>query len=206
MRRFLFYSNTIRTDGNFKNVYYSGRLDIAINSIIHAFFISNGLRKNVIFDLYLTGPPVPPRLIRITSNIETPWSKKDIKTLLSSSLIKFNKKGIENPFPGIYVNKVDFFDLIEEYKKENRNIYLLDKDGEFIENIKIENPVFIIGDFLGIPKDIKKKIENKVIKISIGDINYFTSQVIVVLNWYLDKINFYKDYWDTSYKFKFSYE
>jgi len=201
MRIFIFYSNTIRTDGNFKNIYYSGRLDIAINSIIHAFFVSNGLRKNIRFDLYLTGKPVPPRLIRIESDINTPWSKKDISTLLSISLKKYNKRNIKNPFPGVYVDKVDFFDLLNEYKNNGKNIYLLDKDGEFIENIKIENPVFIVGDFLGIPKDIKKKIENNVIKISLGDINYFSSQVIVILNYYLDKMNFEKDIYDTSYKF-----
>jgi tRNA (pseudouridine54-N1)-methyltransferase len=201
MRIFIFYSITVRTVGYFKNIYYSGRLDIVVNSIIHSFFISNGLRKNVRFDLLLMGKPVPPRLIRIESNIETPWSKKDIETLLSSSLKKFNKKGIKNPFPGIYVDKKDIFDLINEYKKENRKIYLLDRNGENIENIKIENPVFIIGDFLGIPKDIKKKIDNDVIKVSLGDINYFSSQVIVILNYYLDRMNYYKDYWDTSEKF-----
>ncbi len=65
---------------------------------------------------------------------------------------KYNKKNIKNPFPGIYVDKIDFFDLLREYKDNGKNIYLLDKDGEFIENIKIENPVFIIGDFLGIPQ------------------------------------------------------
>lgn len=201
MRIFIFYSNTVRTDGNFKNIYYSGRLDIVVNSIIHSFFISNGLRKDVRFDLLLMGKPVPPRLIRIESNIETPWSKKDIETLLSLSLKKFNRKGLKNPFPGIYVDKKDIFDLIDEYKKENRKIYLLDRNGENIENIKIENPVFIIGDFLGIPKDIKKKIENDVTKISLGDINYFSSQVIIILNYYLDKINYYKDHWDTSERF-----
>jgi tRNA (pseudouridine54-N1)-methyltransferase len=201
MRIFIFCSNTVRTDGNFKNIYYSGRLDIVVNSIIHSFFISNGLRKDVRFDLLLMGKPVPPRLIRIESNIETPWSKKDIETLLSLSLKKFNRKGIKNPFPGIYVDKKDIFDLIDEYKKENRKIYLLDRNGENIENIKIENPVFIIGDFLGIPKDIKKKIENDVTKISLGDINYFSSQVIIILNYYLDKINYYKDHWDTSERF-----
>jgi len=87
-------------------------LDIAINSIIHAFFVSNGLRKNIRFDLCLNGKPVPPRLIRIESDINTPWSKKDISTLLSISLKKYNKKNIKNPFPGIYVDKVDFFDLL----------------------------------------------------------------------------------------------
>lgn len=203
MRIFLFYSNTIRTDGKFYDLYKAGRLDIAIHSIIHSFFISNGLRKNVIFDLYITGPPYSPRLIRIKSDINTPWSKKDISTLLSISLKKFNNKRIENPFPGIYVYEKKFDEIINEYLSMNRKIYLLDKNGEFIENIEIKDPVFIVGDFLGIEKDIKKKYKDIFELISLGDINYFSSQVFVILNWYLDKLNYYKDYWDTSYKFKY---
>ncbi len=200
MRIFLFYSNTLRTDGNFKDIYHSGRVDIIIHSIIHSFFISNGLRKYVIFDLFSNAKPNNPLRIKIESNIDTPWSKKDIATLLSISIKKFLLKRKNNPFPGIYIEKKDFLDILQEYVKSGRNLYLLDKGGEFIENIKIEDPVFILGDFLGIPKDIKKEIDAEI--ISIGDINYFTSQVIVLLNWFLDKMNYYKDYYDTSFKFE----
>jgi len=203
MRVFIFYSNTGRTDGKFKDIYHSGRIDIIAHSIIHAFFISNGFRKNIIFDLLLYGPPDPPRRIKIVSNLDTPWSKKDIATLLSIALRKYNKKRIPiEAFPGVYVEKKEFREVVEEYIKEGKNIYVLDKEGEFIENVKIENPVFIIGDFLGLPKKEKKWLIDKAKFISLGDIPYFSSQVIVILNWYLDKIGFEKDYWDTSYKFE----
>ncbi len=203
MRIFVFYSNTVRTDGNFKDIYHSGRVDIVVHSIIHAFFISNGLRKCIIFDLILNGPPDPPRRIRIESNPETPWSKKDIATLLSSALKKFNKR--REPlyaFPGIFVERKGFREVIEEYKQQGRNIYVLDPEGEFIENVKIENPVFVIGDFLGIPKKEEKWLKDKATFVSIGDIPYFSSQVIMVLNWILDKMNYYKDYWSTEDKFR----
>lgn len=202
MRTFLFYSNTIRTDGKFKDLYRAGRLDIAIHSIIHSFFISNGLRKHVEFYLYLNGPPVPPRVIKIVSNIETPWSKKDIATLLKISLIKYNRKGIKNPFPGVEVSNKKLNELIDEFINMGKELYLLDKNGEDIGNVEIKEPLFFIGDFLGIPKEIRKEYEDKFIKISLGDINYFSSQVIMILNWILDKRNIYKDYWDTSHKFE----
>ncbi len=203
MRIFIFYSNTGRTDGKFRDIYHSGRIDVIIHSIIHSFFISNGLRKNVIFDLILNGPPTPPRRIRIESNLETPWSKKDIATLLSSALKKFNKKKIPiEAFPGILVEKKSFRETIEEYLEKGRTIYVLDKDGEFIDNVKIENPAFVIGDFLGIPKKEKKWLRNIGVFVSLGDISYFSSQTIAILNWYLDKIGYYKDFWDTSHKFE----
>ncbi|MEM4958660.1 MAG: hypothetical protein QXX12_02155, partial [Nanopusillaceae archaeon] len=157
MRIFIFYSNTVRTDGNFRDIYHSGRLDILLHSIIHAFFISNGLRKYVEFNIILNGPPDPPRRIKIESNIETPWSKKDIATLLSSSLKKFNKKKMPiYAFPGVFVEKKGFKEVVEEYIQQGRNIYVLEKNGIEIKDIKIENPVFVVGDFLGIPKDEKK--------------------------------------------------
>ncbi|BBL45249.1 tRNA (pseudouridine-N1)-methyltransferase [Nanobdella aerobiophila] len=198
MRNFIFYSNTININGNFNDI-HTNRIDIAINSIIHAFFISNGIRKHINFNLFINNSDY--RLIKIESNINTPWSKKDILKLLSLSLIKFNKKKIKNPFPGIYVDKIRFIDLLNSYKENN--IYLLDRKGEYIEDVEIKNPVFIIGDFLGIPKEIKKEIKDMVIQISLGDINYFSSQVIMILNYYLDRMDYYKDYWDTSYKFKY---
>ncbi|MEM0379154.1 MAG: tRNA (pseudouridine(54)-N(1))-methyltransferase TrmY [Nanopusillaceae archaeon] len=203
MRIFILYSNSVRTDGNFKNIYYSGRLDVLVHSIIHAFFISNGLRKNIEFNIVLNGPPDPPRRIKIESNIETPWSKKDVTTLLSSSLKKFNKKKMPiYTFPGVFVEKKGFRELVEEYINQGRKIYVLEKNGMEIGNIKIENPVFIIGDFLGIPKDEKKWLKDISTFISLGDIPYFTSQVICVLNWYLDNLNYYKDFWDTGFKFQ----
>ena len=199
MRVFIFYSNTIRTDGNFKDLYHSGRVDILVNSLIHAFFLSHGLRKHIIFDGILNGPPVPPRRIRIESNINTPWSKKDVTTLLSSALKKFNKR--REPlyaFPGVFVERKGFREVIEEYIQQGKNIYVLDKGGVFIEEIPIENPVFVVGDFIGIPKKEIKWLKDKAEFISLGNLPYFSSQVIMVLNWYLDKINYYKDYWDTE--------
>jgi len=201
MRVFVFYSNTVRTDGNFKDLYKSGRVDIIINSILHAFFISNGLRKNVIFDMSLNGPPMPPLRVKIESNPETSWSKKDISTLLSLSIKKFLKKGNTNPFPGICVEKENFRSIIESYLSLGRNIYVLDKSGEFIEEVSINNPVFVIGDFIGIPKKELKWLKNNSKFVSLGDLPYFSSQVIVILNWILDKMNYYTGFYSTEDKF-----
>jgi tRNA (pseudouridine54-N1)-methyltransferase len=202
MRIFVFYSNTVRTDGEFKDIYRSGRIDVLVNSLIHAFFISNGLRKNVVFDLSLNGPPIPPIRLKIESNPRTPWSKKDVTSLLASSLKKFRRKSITNPFPGVTVEKRSFRELIEDYAKSGRNVYVLDKSGEFIEDVEIKNPVFVIGDFLGIPKKELKWLKDKSTFVSLGDLAYFSSQTIVILNWLLDKMNYYKDFYPTEDKFR----
>jgi tRNA pseudouridine-54 N-methylase len=56
MRVFILVSHGFTTS-KIKDFYKAGRLDIALHSIIHAFFISNGLRKDVEFNLLVYGPP-----------------------------------------------------------------------------------------------------------------------------------------------------
>ncbi|MEM0481239.1 MAG: hypothetical protein QXQ14_03625 [Candidatus Aenigmatarchaeota archaeon] len=205
MRVFVFVSHGFTTY-KFKDFYKAGRLDIAIHSILHAFFISNGLRKDVEFNLLLYGPPKPPIRIKIVSNIETPWSKKDIGSLIRISLYKFYKKGekeIES-LKGVFVSRDDLKKVLEEYKSKDYKIFLLDPKGKEIESVEFsKNQVFVLGDFLGLEKEHYKIAESFADeKISLGNITYFTSQCIFILNYFYDK-KFGAEYWDTSFKFKY---
>ncbi|MEM0324982.1 MAG: hypothetical protein QXW35_03725 [Candidatus Aenigmatarchaeota archaeon] len=204
MRAFLLISHGYTTY-KIKDFYKAGRLDIAIHSIIHAFFISNGLRSDVEFNLLLLGPPKPPIRIKIVSNLETPWSKKDIGSLIKISLWKFYKKK-EKPIEalkGVYVERKGLEEILNEYKKRNFKIFLLDLDGKNIEDVEIdENSLFVLGDFVGIDKkqlEICKNFSNEI--ISLGKTLYFTSQCIFLLNYFYDK-KFGSKYFDTTFKFK----
>lgn len=204
MRVFVLVSHGFTTY-KIKDYYKAGRLDIAIHSIIHAFFVSNGLRSDVEFNLLLYGPPKPPIRIKLTSNIKTPWSKKDVGTLIRISLWKFykNKEKPTKVFEGVLVERKGLEEVLKEYKEKNYKIYLLDLKGESIENVELEeNSVFIIGDFVGLDKnhyEICKKYSDKI--ISLGNTPYFTSQCIFLLNYFYDK-KFGCKFWDTSFKFK----
>ena len=101
MREFILFSELGRTRGDFKDLKKAGRLDIVANSIIHAFFVSNGLRSDVTMHIILNGPPDPPKHIKIISNKKTPFSKKDIGGLIRIALWKYRPNKEVEALPGV---------------------------------------------------------------------------------------------------------
>ncbi|MCS7123492.1 MAG: tRNA (pseudouridine(54)-N(1))-methyltransferase TrmY [Candidatus Aenigmarchaeota archaeon] len=190
MRAFLVFSNRGYTSGNFKDLMKAGRLDIVVHSIIHSFFLSNKLRSDVKMDIILNGPPDPPKHIEIVPNEKTPFSKKDVGELIKIVLWKYKKGKKVEALPGIFVEKKSFEDVILDLKKDFL-IYVLDRKGKSLEEVKFENKnlLFVLGDHEGIPKE-KKSFLKKYAKdfISLGSVEYFTSQCIVILNYFLDKL------------------
>lgn len=189
MREFVFFSRKGKTTGNFnmENLMAAGRLDIVCHSIISAFFISEGMRGHVRFHLILNGPPDPPKHIIMEPDQDTPISKKDIGNLIRICLYKFKEGEKVKAFPGIWIERKSFQDLIRE--KKDGNLILLDEKGGDVGEVEIgENPIFIVGDHLGIQKGEKKFLERyKPKKIKIGPLIYFTSHTISYLNIKLDQ-------------------
>jgi tRNA pseudouridine-54 N-methylase len=85
----------------------AGRLDIAINVIISALFLSHDIRKDVKLHLLFDGPPTPPVHILIQYDEKLPISKKDVAGLIKRILYKAPKeKGkTTNPVPGCFAEK-----------------------------------------------------------------------------------------------------
>lgn len=192
MRNFILFSNRGYTSPNFKNLMKAGRLDIVANSIIHCFFLSNSIRKDVRMSIILNGPPDPPKHIEINYNEKLQISKKDVGELLRIVLWKYKRDKRIEALPGIFIEKKSFEKVIEEISKTSK-IYLLEKKGKFIDEINFEKNkdlTFVLGDHEGLPKDKKNFLEKFPIeKISLGNLEYFTSQCIVIINFYLDKNN-----------------
>ena len=65
MREFVYFSRKARTSGNIKDLMKAGRLDIACHIVIHSFFVSHAIRKNVKLHLFFYGPPDPPKHIEL---------------------------------------------------------------------------------------------------------------------------------------------
>ncbi|UZE93572.1 MAG: hypothetical protein IB618_02230 [Candidatus Pacearchaeota archaeon] len=186
MREFIYFSKKARTSGAFKELMSAGRLDIACHVIIMTFFVSNAIRKNVKLHLFFYGPPDPPKHLEIM-NPEI-ISKKDISGLIKRMLYKYKKNKKNEALPGCWIEKKSFQGFVEELSEQDRNIYLLDPKGEDIRKVEIDkNSVFIFGDHEGIPKQELRRIKNKVKKISIGNIAYFSSQVIAIVQNELDR-------------------
>jgi tRNA (pseudouridine54-N1)-methyltransferase len=201
MRQFIYFSKNARTTGNFgEDLMKAGRIDIACQVVIMAFFISKHMRDNVKLHLIFNGPPDPPKHIEMFPGIvldekalenkeDRDISKKDIAGLIKKLLYKY-KPGIKNEvMKGYFIEKKSFVSLINEFEEEGKTVFLLDKKGEDIRTIEIsENPVFVIGDHEGIPKDEMKKLKKLNIKrVSIGNEMYFASQTLTIVQNELDR-------------------
>jgi len=189
MREFVYFSSRARTSGNWKDLMKAGRMDIVCNVIIHAFFLSNAMREDVSLHLIFYGPPDPPKHIILRFNEKTPISKKDISGLLKRILFRYKEGRKIEAFPGCWIEKKSFLNVITELEKEKK-IYILDEKGRDIrslENEELKNAVFILGDHEGLPKKELKRLEKVAEKVSLGKKTYFSSQVLVIVHNELDR-------------------
>jgi len=189
MREFIYYSGKAHTSGAFHNLMEAGRLDIACHTLIAAFFLSHGIRQNVQFHMIFMGPPDPPKHLFFRYHENMPISKKDVAGLIKRMLFKYKKGQLREAFPGCFIEKKSFLQLVEDLEAEGKQLYILDKKGRDIRGIeseKLKNAVFILGDHEGLPKHELRRIK-KLEKISLGPEIYFASHALVILQNELDR-------------------
>lgn len=192
MRHFVYFSSTARTSGNFdtSELMQAGRMDIAIHTIIAAFFLSHDFRKDVKIHLVFYGQPTPPRHIEMQVTDDLKISKKDIGSMLKKMLYKYKDGKKTEVFPKCFIEKKSFLEVIEELKEQGKQIFILDKKGTDIRDAKIKDEsVFILGDQEGLPQKEMKRLESMTEPISIGSKMYFASQVVAIVNNELDRRN-----------------
>jgi len=193
MRHFVYFSSSAVTSGNALSKYSdgdlmkAGRMDIAIHSLIQGVFLSHGFRKDVIFHFIFYGQPDPPKHIEISVRDETEISKKDVGNMIKKILYKYREGQKTEVFSGCFIEKKSFLKVVEELIKEGNDVFILDKKGEDIRKAKIsKNCVFIIGDHEGFPQKEIKRLGNYCKSVSVGNLMYFASQTIAVVNNELD--------------------
>ncbi len=182
MREFLLFSRLGRTEPHWVSLHEAGRLDIVYECIVSGLFLSHGLRRNVNFDAFLNGPPNPPLHIHISGQ-ELFDVRTDIETW--DSILKKVLNGL--PHPGVTTDKTGFETFLKQ-KLESNTVYVLEEGGKDIADAKMdENPLFVLGDHVGLPK----KAENFALrfgeKISLGKQPYLAASCINILNYLLDK-------------------
>ena len=191
MRQSVYFSKSAVTSGGALaegNLMKAGRMDIAIHTIIAAFFLSHDLRKDVKIHLIFYGMPDPPKHIEMQIVPDLDISKKDVATLIKKILYKYKEGKKTEVLPGCFVEKKSFLNVIEGLIKEGNEIYILDKKGKDIRDTKIpENCVFILGDHEGLPPKELKRLKKMLNSVSIGPRMYFASQVVAVVNNELDR-------------------
>lgn len=197
MREFIYYSRTAPTAGNYikEDLQESGRIDIAVHTVIATFFLSHKIRTDARLHLLFAGPPTPPRHLELfpvtegeTGVDKIYLAKKDVSSILKKMLYKYREGRKNEVFPGFWIEKKGFLELVEDLQKEGKNLYVLDADGEDIRTAEIKkNPIFILGDHKGLPDKELKRLKKMCTPVSIGKRVYFASQTIAVVNNEIDR-------------------
>lgn len=197
MREIVYYSRTAPTSGNYvkENLQESGRIDIAIHTVIAAFFLSHKIRTDMKLHLCFAGPPDPQKHLEIKPVTEGKTgidkiylAKTNVSAVLKKMLYKFREGEKKEVFPGFWIERKGFLEVVNELSKQGKNIYILDPKGEDIREAEIkDNPVFILGDHKGLPTKELKRLKQICNAITIGPKVYFASQTIAVLNNELDR-------------------
>ncbi len=194
MREFIMYSRKGVTSSDFtlKDLPGSGgRMDLNARCVISALWLSRDLRRDSRMVFSLNGPSDPPlamafdgkELQRVTPderNIGL-WIKK---VLERRDEVDGDWKEVHD---GIYLSEKSFQELIKD--RQDRNLYVLHESGEGIRTADIkEDPVFILGDHIGLPRKEEGFVERfGAEKISLGPESYFSTQSIVLVHNELDR-------------------
>jgi len=197
MREFIYYSRTAPTSGGAvqEDLMKSGRLDIAIHTVIASFFLSHKFREDVKLHLLFAGMPDPSKHLELKPVVEGETgvdkiylNKSNISTVIKKMLYKYKPGTKHEVFPGYWIEKKGLIELANDLIDDGKELYILDPDGEDIRTVEIkENPVFILGDHLGLPSKELKRLKSICTPVSIGKKAYFASQTVVVVNNELDR-------------------
>jgi len=183
-REFILFSRIGQTDPNFSSLHDAGRLDIAHECIVSSLFLSHGLRRDVTFHAILNGPPNPPVHIKIDG--ETLY---DVRTDMETwqGILKKTLAGKQHP--GISKDKTSFEALLKSKAETGTcSIYVLEEGGKDLRDVEFgENPVFVLGDHVGMPKKTEAFALRFGEKISLGKTPYLATSCITVINYTLDQ-------------------
>jgi tRNA (pseudouridine54-N1)-methyltransferase len=178
----MLFSRLGKTDSAFSNLHDAGRLDIVHECVVASFFLSHGIRKNVIFHAILNGPPTPPLHIEINGE-----SLYDVRTDVNTWQRILKKVISGKPHPGITTSKTSFEALLKA-KAETARIYVLEEGGKDIAQATLpENAIFVLGDHVGLPKKAEAYALRYGEKISLGKQAYLAASCITILNYLLDR-------------------
>ena len=181
MREFILFSRRGRTDGNFVSLLDAGRLDVVYQCFLTGFFTSGAIRRNVVFHVVLGGPPKPPLLLtvdgRTLRNVRTDertWEEILRKVLQGGS------------HSGMTLEKKSLQELV----KSRSNVFVLEEKGTDVSKVNFgENPIFILGDQVGLPRKDEKFALRYGKKISLGKTPYLAATCVDIVNYLADLRN-----------------
>jgi len=194
MRGFLVIGNEAVTEPfNLNDLPGAGRIDILCRCVSQALFLSHSMRRDVEVYLLLLGKPDPPKAIKIVSNElkrMSPDERNIAGHLRKAVSFKISKDWTETN-SGIFVSRRNIREILDELSKKYK-IYYLREDGKNLkeEITFIENPLFVVGDHLGVRKteeDVILEFAEKI--ISVSKLSLMAEQCITIVHYELDRFD-----------------
>jgi len=193
MRDIVIIGHKAKTDGDFSLNDLpgsAGRMDILCRCVSSALFLSFGMRRDVNVHLLLLGEPDPGKIIRF-EGLHLRYLNPDARS--SGSLIQkaLKKDATEQDIrstPGVWIRRGDLGFLLSKF--EGRTLFYLREDGEDIRAIanEIRDPVFFLGDHIGVTEEEEKQLLKAGAKIiSVGPLSLQYNHCITLVHNELDR-------------------
>ena len=167
----------------------TGRLDILLRCINSAFFLSNGIRDEVILYLVLLGYPEPPKTLKFLGN-ELKYLNPDERStgaLVRTALLKKIDNNWIKSTPGIYISQKKFEDIIKECVSNTNELIYLKETGVNIKDMQLQNPVVVLGDQYDLTLDEEKVLTELGAKtVSLGPRSLHSDHCITLVNNQMD--------------------
>ncbi len=196
MREFILLNLKARTSPDFSmgELPQAGRMDLVCRAVSNAFYTSKHLRTDTVFHACFNGPRNPPKIVSFYGNELRGMEpdEKSIGMIIRNAL----KKGIRMKMgdnsrvsDGLSISMKSFESLI----KEKKELYYLHAKGEDIRNVSFgENPCFVLGDYIGLPRKTEGLLDRLGAKrISLGPVELFASHCPILVHNELDRQEFH---------------
>ncbi len=194
MREFILRAQKART-GQFdvNDLPSAGHMEIVCQCIAQALWVSNHVREDTLIHVVLEGADNAPKVVSFDGgSIQgLRFDEKGIAEMVLDALKKGKHLKLGEGVlvsPGVSVSKKSFEQLIKEKASEGQLYYLHKKGTDVREEKFSEHPIFVFGDYTGIPTKTEKFLDSTGAKqISVGPVMLFAAQCIVLTHHELDR-------------------
>ena len=170
-----------KTESTFPNLHDAGRLDIVYECVVTSLFLSHGLRRDVTFHAVLNGPPKPPLHLRIDGD-----KLYDVRTDVDTWSQILRKVITGKSHPGISVDKASFEALLKT-EAQSHKVYVLEEGGRDVAELDFaDDSVFVLGDHVGLPRNVERFALRFGEKVSLGKRPYLAASCVTIINYLLD--------------------
>lgn len=195
MRRFIVVGHRAVTSADFNLSDLSssaGRLDILARAVSASFFLSHGIRKDVVLYLLLLGEPSPPKSLRFVGS-DLKYLNPDERSTAALIRNALSKCGGEEKVewlrstPGISISTKNLKCILEECKPST--FYYLKESGYDFKEVNLsQDSTFVLGDDSDLNEEEEKILDffNPTV-LSLGPLSLHKEHCITLVHNKMDR-------------------